>query len=139
MRGSAPFGSLALDCAKGDSVLAVPATGPLFVTARYGRLHTTARLRPNGLKQICRRLGRRSGIRKVHAHRFRHTLATWAIAHDAREIDVQYLLGHSSPDLVRRYSATYRSEQAALRHVAFSPGDQMIMDDAGPNGPLPNG
>ena len=40
--------------------------------------------------------------------------------------DVQYLLGHSSPDMVRRYSSSYRSEQAALRHVSFSPADQML-------------
>ena len=84
------------------------------------------RLRPNGLKQLLRRLGRDAGIPKVHAHRFRHTFATWAIAHDARELDVQHLLGHSSPEMVRRYSATYGSAQAAERHAAFSPGDGML-------------
>ena len=49
-----------------------------------------------------------------------------AIQHDARELDVQYVLGHSSPDMVRRYSSTYRSEQAEQRHAAFSPADQML-------------
>ena len=75
---------------------------------------------------MLRRLGKKTGIPKVHAHRFRHTFATWAIGHDARELDVQYLLGHSSPDMVRRYSSSYRSEQAALRHINFSPADQML-------------
>ena len=103
-----------------------PAPGPLFVTARYGRLHPGVRLQPNGLKQLLRRLGRAAGIPRVHAHRFRHTFATWAIAHDARELDVQHLLGHRSPDMVRRYSATYDSAQAAARHAAFSPGDGML-------------
>ena len=56
-----------------------------------------------------RRLGRSAGIPRVHAHRFRHPFATWAIAHDAREFDVQHLLGQSSPKMVRRYSATYGS------------------------------
>ncbi|PZC44347.1 MAG: integrase/recombinase XerC/integrase/recombinase XerD [Chloroflexi bacterium] len=100
--------------------------GPLFLSARYGRLHPGVRLGVNGLKIRLRTLGREAGIPKVHAHRFRHTFATWAIAHDARELDVQHLLGHSSPDMVRRYSATYRSAQAAERHHAFSPGDQML-------------
>ena len=77
---------------------------------------------------MLRRLGARAGVPKVHAHRFRHTFATWAISHDARELDVQYLLGHSSPDMVRRYSSSYRSEQAATRHYAFSPGDQMLAE-----------
>ena len=65
----------------------------------------------------------------MHAHRFRHTFATWAIQHDARELDVQHLLGHASPDMVRRYSATYGAEQAALRHARFSPADHMVPTD----------
>ena len=103
------------------------APGPLFVAARYARLNDGVRLRPNGLKQLLRRLGRAAGVPRVHAHRFRHTFATWAIAHDAREIDVQHLLGHNSPEMVRRYSATYGSAQAAERHAAFSPGDGMLV------------
>ncbi len=72
-----------------------------------------------------KRLGLKTGLAKVHAHRFRHTFATWAIEHNARELDVQYLLGHSSPDMVRRYASTYNSEQAARRHATFSPGDAL--------------
>lgn len=86
------------------------------------------RLQPNGLKQLLRRLGRSAGIPRVHAHRFRHTFTTWAIAHEARELDVQHLLGQRSPDRVRRYSATYGSAQAAQRHAAFSPGDGMLVE-----------
>ena len=104
------------------------APGPLFVAARNGHLRPSVRLRPNGLKQFLRRLGQAAGVRRVHAHRFRHTFATWAIAHNARELNVQHLLGHSSPDMVRRYSATYGSAQAAERHAAFSPGDQMLAE-----------
>ncbi|MCK9495474.1 MAG: tyrosine-type recombinase/integrase, partial [Dehalococcoidia bacterium] len=101
--------------------------GSLFLASNgHGALMPGVALRPNGLKHMLRRLGRKTGIEKVHAHRFRHTFATWAIEHDARELDVQYLLGHSSPDMVRRYSSSYRSEQAATRHVRFSPADQML-------------
>ncbi len=101
--------------------------GPLFIASNgHGALVPGVALQPNGLKQMLRRLGRKTGIAKVHAHRFRHTFATWAIEHDARELDVQYLLGHSSPDMVRRYSSSYRSEQPSTRHVRFSPADQMV-------------
>jgi integrase/recombinase XerC/integrase/recombinase XerD len=62
-----------------------------------------------------------TGLPKVHAHRFRHTFATWAIEQGARELDVQLLLGHSSPDMVRRYTSSYNAEQAARRHHEFSP------------------
>lgn len=101
------------------------APGPLFLALTGHRLLSSAALQPNGLKQMLRRLGRGAGVSKVHAHRFRHTFATWAIEHNARELDVQYLLGHASPDMVRRYSSSYGSEQAARRHAGFSPGDQM--------------
>jgi integrase/recombinase XerC/integrase/recombinase XerD len=105
--------------------------GPLFAAlSPHGALRPGVPLQTNGVKQMLRRLGRRAGVSKVHAHRFRHTFATWAIRSGAREIDVQYLLGHSSSDMVRRYSSSYRSEQAALRHVEFSPGDQMLSGSA---------
>ncbi len=74
---------------------------------------------------MLRRLGRQTGVPRVHAHRFRHTFATGAIENQARELDVQYLLGHSTPDMVRRYSATYNSEKAARDHEAFSPADRL--------------
>ena len=46
------------------------------------------------------RHGLRAGVRQVNPHRFRHTFATWAIRVNARELDVQYLLGHSTSNLV---------------------------------------
>ncbi len=100
--------------------------GPLFVAAnQHRRLRVGTALQANGVKQMLRRLGRNAGIPKVHAHRFRHTFATWAIEQHARELDVQYLLGHSTPDMVRRYSATYNSEQAARAHAFFSPANRL--------------
>ena len=99
--------------------------GPLFLSSNGQGKLTPERLSASGLKQMLRRLGKKSGVKKTHAHRFRHTFATWAIQKDARELDVQYLLGHSTSDMVRRYSSSYRSEQAALRHKSFSPADQV--------------
>jgi integrase len=96
--------------------------GPLFCASnQHGSLRQTVALRPNGVKQMLRRLGRTTGLAKVHAHRFRHTFATWAIEQGARELDVQLLLGHASPDMVRRYASSYNSELAARRHGEFSP------------------
>ena len=80
----------------------------------------------NSVRVMLARLGKRARVRKVHPHRFRHTFATWAIEHEAREIDVQYLLGHSTPVMVRRYSATYNSEKAARAHERWSPVDTMV-------------
>jgi site-specific recombinase XerD len=100
--------------------------GPLFCASSGARyLRPRVPLQANGLKQMLRRLGRETGIAKVHAHRFRHTFATWAIEQDARELDVQYLLGHSSPNMTRRYASSYNSEQAARRHFSFSPAQRL--------------
>ena len=67
----------------------------------------------------------RTGLRKLHPHRFRHTFATWAIRSGAREIDVQSLLGHASLTMVQRYARTYTSKQAVEAHAQFSPVKQI--------------
>ena len=82
-------------------------------------------LRNHHMNVMFTRHGLRAGVSQVNPHRFRHTFSTWAIRVNARELDVQYLLGHSSPMMVRRYSATYDSEQAAKAHAAFSPAMQL--------------
>ena len=71
------------------------------------------------------RLGGRAAVEKVNVHRFRHTFATWAIENEARELDVQYLLGHSTPAMVRRYSATYDAEKAARAHERDRMGERL--------------
>ena len=96
-----------------------------------GRLFQTVKARPlraGHMNIIFTRLSGKSGVTHVHPHRFRHTFATWAIRASARELDVQYLLGHTSSVMVRRYSATYDSEQAAAAHAAFSPASQLALE-----------
>ncbi len=68
---------------------------------------------------------RRAGATHAHAHRARHASATWAIENQAREIDVQYLLGHSTSAMVRRYAASYGSAKAVEAHRAFSPVERL--------------
>jgi len=94
--------------------------GPLFLSTKSG-----LGIRSLVLNTLLRRLGAVAGVAKVHPHRFRHTFATWAIRSQAREIDVQSLLGHSSLTMVQRYARTYSSEQAVLAHGQFSPVGQL--------------
>ena len=96
------------------------APGYLLLTAR-GRRH----LNRSAMRTIFQRLGQECGIPKVHPHRFRHTFATWAIEQQAREIDVQRLLGHSTSAMLRRYTASYDAEKAAQAHASFSPSDRL--------------
>lgn len=97
--------------------------GPLFFSMRLKRgMHSHA------LNVLFSRLGVRAGVAHVYPHRFRHTFATWAIRSQAREIDVQSLLGHSSLTMVQRYARTYSSEQAVLAHESFSPVAHLALD-----------
>ena len=99
--------------------------GQLFRSSKSGKPLTG-----NLIRVRMAQLGRLAGVLRTHAHRFRHTFATWAIEHGARELDVQYLLGHSSSVMVRRYSATYNSEKAARAHMDWSPGDLLAKNGA---------
>jgi integrase len=90
--------------------------GPFFLTANFRPM-----VSPHALCVIFERMGKRAGIDGVHAHRFRHSFATWAIESGAREIDVQMLLGHSDMTMTQRYARTYTSEQAVRAHGALSP------------------
>ncbi len=83
-------------------------------------------LRNHHMNVMFTRHALRAGVAHANPHRFRHTFATWAIRASARELDVQYLLGHSTAFMVRRYSATYDSEQATLAHASFSPAAQLF-------------
>lgn len=92
--------------------------GPLIQSCSGKRLTRTT------TRGIVSRLGEQAGVPGVHPHRFRHTFATWCIEQQARELDVQYLLGHSTSQMLRRYTATYNAEKAAQAHELFSPGDR---------------
>ena len=93
--------------------------GALFRSSKGEALAT------HTLNVILPRVADKAGLAKVHPHRFRHTFATWAIRANAREIDVQSLLGHSSLAMVQRYARTYSSEQAVQAHAGFSPVGQL--------------
>lgn len=72
----------------------------LFVTldAPYDRLQIS------GVEIRLRHLGRELGINKVHAHKFRRTMATRAIDKGMPIEQVQKLLGHSQIDTTMHYA-----------------------------------
>ena len=94
--------------------------GALFLTRRG-----EAMVDAHTLYVLMTRMAKRAGLEKANPHRFRYTFATWAIASGAREIDVQLLLGHSSPQMTQHYARAYDSEQAVGAHAALSPVGQL--------------
>ena len=72
----------------------------LFVTldAPYDRLKIS------GVEIRMRRLGRKTGLTKIHPHKFRRTMATRAIDKGMPIEQVQKLLGHSQIDTTMQYA-----------------------------------
>ncbi|MBV8196230.1 MAG: tyrosine-type recombinase/integrase [Candidatus Dormibacteraeota bacterium] len=96
--------------------------GPLFAVTRSGG--EVRRLSSEALKSMLRRLGIETGIH-CHAHKFRHTFASRAIADGIDPITLQRVLGHTTLQMVSRYvhySATdliraWRNARAGARAV----------------------
>lgn len=83
-------------------------------------------LQSGGVQAIIQSLKKRAGINETGAvHRFRHTFALNFLRADRNPFNLQYLLGHSSLEMVKRYTATMGMEDALKAHEKASPADIM--------------
>ncbi len=86
---------------------------PAFATA-----NGTSILRDNLLKSIYR-LGERAGVQDPTIHRFRHTFAINFLRNGGDIYTLQWILGHSTLDMVKRYLAIAQVDvQAAHRRAS---------------------
>jgi site-specific recombinase XerD len=74
---------------------------PLFLAVGTHPIHMTR----GTLRKLLFRLGWKSGVVGVHAHRFRHTFAIQFIRNGGNIYTLQKLLGHNSLEMCRRYLA----------------------------------
>jgi len=86
----------------------------LFVT-EYNRFYAPlgkeiTRLGIEGIETMLRVLGRRTGVKNVHAHRFRRTAATLALKRGMKLTDVQRMLGHTDIKTTTIYATTTDDE-----------------------------
>jgi site-specific recombinase XerD len=82
-------------------------------------------LKPNAVKLLLRRWGKRARVPRLHAHLCRHTFATSFLNHRCGDVfRLQQILGHSSLEMVRRY-VHYSSIQDMLNGKLSSPLDYM--------------
>jgi len=81
-------------------------------------------LNNSGIQSLLKRLKQRAGVGSSGSiHRFRHTFALNFLRADRNVFNLQYLLGHSDLDMVRRYTASLGMEDALQAHVNASPAD----------------
>lgn len=78
------------------------------------------RLEINGVEIRLRELGKNLGIKKVHPHKFRRTLATRAIDKGMPIEQVQQLLGHSKIDTTMHYAMVDQNnvKQSHKRYIS---------------------
>ncbi len=78
-------------------------------------------LSDGGFGMILRRAKRRSGMGRLHAHLFRHSIAQRAARAGAKAGEIQTLLGHRTQVMARRYAGEALNAQGAELMVQYSP------------------
>jgi len=80
-----------------------------------------------GVQSLVKRLKERAGVTgEGSVHRFRHTFALSFLRSDRNVFNLQYLLGHSDLEMVRRYTSTLGMEDALKAHEKASPADLIV-------------
>jgi integrase/recombinase XerD len=89
---------------------------PLFV------LRGDRPFKPDGLRHLINRIGKRAGIPGAYPHRFRHTFSVTYLRSGGDLFTLQALLGHTSLDMVRQYTKIAEIDLAQA-HRRASPAD----------------
>jgi len=83
-------------------------------------------LHNSGVQSLVKRLKERAGVTgEGSVHRFRHSFALSFLRTDRNVFNLQYLLGHSDLEMVRRYTSALGMEDALRAHEKASPADMM--------------
>lgn len=78
----------------------------------------------NAATRVLRRTATRSGVKRLHAHLLRHTFATHYLLNGGDLLTLQRILGHSTLEMVRRYSHI-AAGYVAVQHRQYSPVDRV--------------
>jgi site-specific recombinase XerD len=78
----------------------------------------------DGLAQAIKRLGKRVGIPRLHAHLFRHTFAVRYLMNGGDVMTLKLILGHTTLEVTQVYMHLAESH-VQLQHNRFSPVDRL--------------
>ncbi len=88
---------------------------PLFMSERGGPMT------PNSLFQLCKRIGKAAGVKRVHPHRFRHDAAVRLLRNGAHAFGVMNLLGHTRVQTTQVYVKLAEADVKNMHRTARSP------------------
>lgn len=101
----------------------------LFRETRTDRLFVSREGEPleaRGIQILFKRLCERACVAGGRGcHRMRHTFAIEFLRAGGDLMSLQYLLGHSSLEMVKRYLSSLNAEDAARAHQNYSPADNL--------------
>jgi site-specific recombinase XerD len=80
------------------------------------------------LTSVIQRLKKSSGVRRLHAHLFRHTFAVKYLMNGGDIVTLQRILGHESLEVTKRY-LNLTSAQIQMRYDSFSPVDRLPLNE----------
>ncbi len=80
--------------------------------------------------QLMRRMAGRSGVRRLHRHRLRHTFTVNYWINGGHIVTLRMILGHEDLETTRIHLQLAQSH-VTLQHNRFSPMDNMKMDRLG--------
>ncbi|MBN1887194.1 MAG: tyrosine-type recombinase/integrase [Thermoflexales bacterium] len=78
----------------------------------------------DSVAKVLERLGRRTGITRLHPHLLRHTFAVRYLLNGGDVFTLQKILGHTTLDMTRRY-VTLANQDVKDKHRQYSPVDNL--------------
>jgi len=87
----------------------------------------------NSVQLILRRLGKRTGVSRLHPHLLRHTFATRYLINGGDVFTLQRILGHTTLAMVNQY-VQLASSHVVIQHRKFSPVDALGLRHRARNG-----
>lgn len=103
-----------------------PAVDADWVFVTLGARSHGERLTEDGLKEVLRRLKRRSGVTgRVNPHSFRHGFAREWIRNGGDIATLARILGHSDPAVTARFYSVFSDQELTDFHRRFSPVSRM--------------
>lgn len=100
------------------------------VETLFYNINTWEPLRPNGLYQLFKRLGRRAGAKgHTNPHSFRHLFGKEYIKAGGDIVTLARILGHESVDTTADHYAIFTADEVSEAHEKFSPIKQVFKQE----------